>query len=69
MVLVNMTMIVMVHTLSWLDVSFLAPVYPGEALTLKAVVAKVDAGIATCELAANKADGTPTAKGEAGFKL
>ena len=54
--------------LSWLDVSFLAPVYPDEALTLRAVVTNVAEGVATCELSAAKADGTPTAKGEAAFR-
>ena len=53
--------------LRWLDVTFTAPVYPDEALTLTAVVAGVRDRIVTCTLRAAKADGTATAKGEAGF--
>jgi len=55
--------------LSWLDMSFLAPVYPDEALTLRAVITDVADDLATCELTAAKADGTPTAKGEAAFQI
>jgi acyl dehydratase len=45
-----------------LDVTFTAPVFPGEALTYTAVVAKVASEI-TCDLRAAKADGVETAKG------
>ena len=53
--------------LGWLDVTFLAPVYPDEALTLRAVTSVAN-GEVICELSAAKADGTPTAKGEAAFR-
>jgi acyl dehydratase len=49
-----------------LDVTFTAPVFPGEALTYTAVVAKVE-GDVTCDLKAAKADGAETAKGFAVF--
>ena len=45
-----------------LDVTFTAPVFPDEPLTLSAKIAKVDADI-TIELSAAKQDGTVTAKG------
>lgn len=53
--------------LRWLDVNFTAPVFPEEALTVKAVVTRVVDGIVTCALSATKADGAGTAQGEAGF--
>ena len=49
-----------------LDVTFTAPVFPGEALTFTAVVAKVE-GEVTVDLKAAKADGAETAKGFAVF--
>jgi acyl dehydratase len=49
-----------------LDVTFTAPVFPGEALTLTGVIAEVGAEI-TCDLRAAKADGVETAKGFAVF--
>lgn len=54
--------------LRWLDVTFTAPVFPGEELRLKAVVTGVDDGVVTCALTAEKGDGTSTAKAEAGFE-
>ena len=54
--------------LRWLDVNFTAPVFPEEALTVKAVVAAIDGDVVTCTLTAEKADGTTTAKAEAGFQ-
>ena len=53
--------------LRWLDVSFTAPVFPDEALRLTARVTAVEGGAVTCALVAEKADGTPTARGEAEF--
>lgn len=53
--------------LRWLDVSFTAPVFPDEPLTLKAVVTSVRDGVVSCALTAQKADGTATARAEAGF--
>jgi len=53
--------------LRWLDVNFSAPVFPGEDLHLKAVVDSIRDGVVTCTLTSAKADGTPTAKAEAGF--
>lgn len=45
-----------------LDVTFTAPVYPEDVLTLRAEV--IEAGpLVRCALTANKADGTQTAKG------
>lgn len=53
--------------LRWLDVTFTAPVFPDEALRIRAVVDAVEAGIVSCTLTAEKADGTATAKASAGF--
>ncbi len=53
--------------LRWLDVTFTAPVFPEEDLKIEAVVTTVDGGAVTCALTAAKADGTVTAKAEAGF--
>lgn len=47
-----------------LDVTFTAPVYPGEELRFTAVVRAAAPEIAL-DLAAAKKDGTPTAKGQA----
>lgn len=55
--------------LRWLDVSFTAPVFPGEDLILKAVTTDVADDIVTCTLTAEKADGTLTARAEAGFGI
>lgn len=55
--------------LRWLDVNFSAPVFPGDALTLKAVVNEISDGTVTCALTAEKADGSLTAKAEAGFAV
>lgn len=49
-----------------LDIDFTAPVFPDEPLTLKAVVDRVDT-LVHCALAAEKADGTLTARGQAAF--
>lgn len=49
-----------------LDVSFTAPVFPGEELRLVAVVTEVGERVA-CALTAAKADGSETARGEAIF--
>jgi acyl dehydratase len=54
--------------LRWLDVTFTAPVFPGEDLRLKAVVTGVEDGLVRCALTAEKTDGTPTATAEAGFE-
>lgn len=50
-----------------LDVNFVAPVFPDEALRLVATVTEVGARV-TCALLAAKADGTETARGEAIFR-
>lgn len=55
--------------LRWLDVTFTAPVYPGEDLRIKAVVTGVEGDIVTCALTAEKSDGTSTARAEAGFEV
>lgn len=47
-----------------LDVTFTAPVFPGEALRLVAKVESVGAEI-VCSLAVHKPDGTQTARGTA----
>lgn len=47
-----------------LDVTFTAPVFPGEALRLVAKVESVGAEI-VCALAVSKPDGTPSARGTA----
>jgi acyl dehydratase len=47
-----------------LDVTFTAPVFPGEALIFTGVVAKIE-GDVTVELKAAKADGAETARGYA----
>ena len=47
-----------------LDVTFTAPVFPGEALRLVAKVESVGADI-VCALAVHKANGTQTARGTA----
>ncbi len=47
-----------------LDVTFTAPVFPGEALRLVAKVESAGADI-VCALSAHKADGTQTARGTA----
>jgi len=54
--------------LRFLDINFTAPVFPGEDLTLTATVSALG-GLVRCDLLASKADGTPTAKGEAAFLL
>lgn len=48
--------------LGLLDVFFTAPVFPGEALVLKAEVTEA-ADVVRCALSAHKSDGTQTAKG------
>ena len=53
--------------LRWLDVTFTAPVFPEEDLRIEAVITAVDGAAITCALTAAKADGTVTAKAEAGF--
>jgi len=53
--------------LRWLDVSFTAPVFPEEALRIRATVDAVEDGVVSCTLTAEKADGTATAKASAGF--
>ena len=50
-----------------LDVTFTAPVFPGDALRLVAKVESVGADI-VCALAVHKADGTQTARGTATVK-
>jgi acyl dehydratase len=55
--------------LRWLDVAFTAPVFPDEPLTLRAVVTDVVDGTVRCALTAEKADGTSTARADAGFGL
>ncbi len=47
-----------------LDVTFTAPVFPGEALRLVATVESIGPEI-VCALAVSKADGTPSARGTA----
>ena len=54
--------------LRWLDVTFTAPVFPGEALRIEAVVTAVREDAVACTLTAAKADGTVTARAEAGFE-
>lgn len=46
-----------------LDVTFMAPVYPEDALTLRAEVAETGPVTTRCALTAVKGDGTQTAKG------
>lgn len=55
--------------LVWLDVSFVAPVFPLEALRLQARVASVEAQALQLELSATKEDGTVTARGQAQVKV
>ena len=50
------------NRLKVLDVSFTAPVFPEEPLTLTATVGKIEDNI-TIDLSAEKKDGTVTAKG------
>ena len=50
--------------LKTLDITFTAPVHPGDALRMTAVVEEIGAEIRLA-LAAQKQDGTPTAKGYA----
>ena len=50
------------NRLKVLDLSFTAPVFPEEPLTLTATVRKIEANI-TIDLSAEKKDGTVTAKG------
>lgn len=57
------------ENLLWLDVSFTGPVFPGEELTIKAVVAEVDGDQVKCRLTSAKNDGALTAKAEAGFRV
>ena len=52
--------------LRFLDLDFTAPVFPGEDLTLTAVVDSTD-DLVRCTLTAVKADGTITAKGLVAF--
>ena len=52
------------HRLRILDLSFTAPVFPQEPLTLAATVGKIENDI-TVDLSAQKKDGTVTAKGYA----
>ncbi|MGE4125576.1 MAG: MaoC family dehydratase [Pusillimonas sp.] len=54
--------------LKMLDVSFTAPVFPGEALTLTSEVTAID-DVVHLALSARKADGTQTAKGVATIEL
>jgi acyl dehydratase len=53
----------------WLDVSFQAPVFPGEGLIFKAVVTQIEDGMVSCAISAEKSDGTPTAKADVGFEI
>jgi len=57
--------------LKWLDVTFMAPVYPDQALKLTAVVngAEERGRVVTCALTATNPDGVLTAKAEAGFRV
>lgn len=49
-------------SLKTLDVTFTAPVYPEDSLTLRAEIVEVG-HVVRCALTASKADGTQTAKG------
>jgi acyl dehydratase len=51
--------------LAWIDVSFVAPVFPLEALRMQARVSDVSGHLVQIELTATKADGTVTARGRA----
>lgn len=51
-----------------LDVTFTAPVFPGEALRLRATVESIGPDI-VCALAVHQADGTQTARGTAALRL
>jgi acyl dehydratase len=51
-----------INRLKVLDVTFTAPVFPGEALTLTSEVIAIDDAVQLA-LSARKADGTQTAKG------
>jgi acyl dehydratase len=51
--------------LAWIDVSFVAPVFPLEALRMQARVSDVSGHLVQIELTATKADGTVTARGQA----
>jgi acyl dehydratase len=54
--------------LKWLDVTFTAPVFPGEALRLVATVERDDdAGDIVLALAVGKPDGAQSARGSAGI--
>ncbi len=55
--------------LLWLDVNFTGPVFPGEDLTLTAVVTGVEKSVVSCALTATKNDGTVTAKANANFSV
>ena len=54
--------------LKLLDVTFTAPVFPGDALTLTASISEVGNGVVRCDLRAVKEDGAQTAKGFAEFE-
>lgn len=49
----------------WLDVNFMAPVFPREPLRMQARVSGIEAGARQIELTVTKADGTVTARGQA----
>jgi acyl dehydratase len=51
--------------LAWIDVSFVAPVFPLEALRMQARVSDVSGHLVQIEITATKADGTVTARGQA----
>ncbi len=51
----------------WLDVNFMAPVFPLEALRMQARVAEVTGEAGQVELTVTKVDGTVTARGQAGI--
>ncbi len=53
------------HRLVWLDLSFVAPVFPMEPLRMVARVEEVSAGQAHLALTVAKRDGTVTARGQA----
>lgn len=55
--------------LAWIDVSFVAPVFPLEPLRLQARVSAVSDTGFTIELSAAKVDGTVTARGQAQARL
>lgn len=50
---------------AWLDVNFVAPVFPQEALRMQARVTNIAGDVVQVELTATKSDGTVTARGQA----